>query len=67
LILKHPEEQTITESSAIVEKDKAQSMLFAGTKRPEQGWSSGLYTATYTVERGGDIVPTTNFLVMMPN
>lgn len=31
-------------------------MLFAGRKRPPNGWDAGVYRAKYTVEREGHVV-----------
>lgn len=37
-------------------RDKAQWLVFAGRKRPPQGWPPGPVRAHYRVERGGSIV-----------
>jgi Ca2+-binding RTX toxin-like protein len=39
-----------------LDRHKAQTLLFAGKKRPTSGWMAGPYTATYTVSRDGKIV-----------
>jgi len=39
-----------------LDKNMAQTMIFAGRKRPESGWDRGQYRATYTVELEGRIV-----------
>ena len=39
-----------------LEKDKAQAMMFVGTKAPTGGWPSGIYRATYTVARDTAVV-----------
>jgi hypothetical protein len=43
----------LAESSAALDHDKAQYMLFAGKKRPAAGWPAGEYIAPTTVTRGG--------------
>ncbi len=42
--------------AAPLQSNKAQYMLFAGKKRPPNGWDRGTYKATYTVEREGQVV-----------
>ena len=55
LVLKDPFANVIAENRAApLASNKAQYMLFAGKKRPPGGW--GTYTATYVVEREGQIV-----------
>jgi murein DD-endopeptidase MepM/ murein hydrolase activator NlpD len=39
-----------------LDRNKAQSMLFAGKKRPSSGWDRGIYKATYLVERADQVV-----------
>lgn len=39
--------------AAALDRDKAQTILFAGKKRPAAGWSAGRYAAHYRVLRGG--------------
>ena len=57
LAVKDPAGHVIAENrTAPLEKDKAQSMLFAGRKRPTSGWDPGNYKATYIVEREGQVV-----------
>ncbi|WP_458758560.1 M23 family metallopeptidase [Afipia sp. TerB] len=56
LVLKNPAGKTIAENRAPLERDKAQSMLFAGRKKPPNGWDKGTYTATYVVERDEQVV-----------
>lgn len=67
LTLKDPAGRTIAENRATIERNKAQSMLFAGKKRPEKGWDRGLYAATYVVERDGSIVLEKSFSLLLSN
>jgi murein DD-endopeptidase MepM/ murein hydrolase activator NlpD len=39
-----------------LEKDMAQTMVFAGRKKPSDGWARGVYAATYIVEQNGKAV-----------
>lgn len=65
LDLKDPSGRIIAENLATVDKNKAQSMLFTGRKRPESGWVRGLYVATYVVERDAHVVLEKNFSLML--
>lgn len=47
--------------AAPIDKNKAQVMLFAGRKRPANGWDHGVYKAVYTVKRDGEVVLTKDF------
>lgn len=38
-----------------LDRAKAQYMVFAGRKRPPEGWKAGSYRATYTVRRAGAV------------
>lgn len=40
-------------TAAPLDRNKAQTLLFAGKKRPGPGWPPGRYTALYTVTRDG--------------
>jgi hypothetical protein len=52
-----PDQQVMAENTAApLEGPKAQSMLYAGRKRPAGGWPGGSYEARYTVTNGGAIV-----------
>lgn len=42
-------------------RDQAQNLLFAGARRPAQGWAKGRYTGEYTVRAGGQTVLTRTF------
>jgi len=37
----------------VLDHDKAQYMMFAGRKRPPEGWPKGAYRAKFIVRRGG--------------
>ncbi|MCT8268921.1 M23 family metallopeptidase [Afifella sp. JA880] len=39
-----------------LEANKAQVFVFAGRKRPSQGWPAGRYEAVYSVERDGETI-----------
>lgn len=57
LVLQSPSGQVIAENHAqALEANKAQVMLFAGRKRPPNGWDAGIYRAKYTVEHDGHVV-----------
>ncbi|MGY3607271.1 MULTISPECIES: M23 family metallopeptidase [unclassified Bradyrhizobium] len=57
LVIKDPQGQVLAENRAApLQSNKAQYMLFAGKKRPPNGWGRGTYKATYTVERDGQVV-----------
>ena len=34
----------------------AQTMIFAGRKKPQNGWEKGVYVAKYAVEKNGEVV-----------
>jgi murein DD-endopeptidase MepM/ murein hydrolase activator NlpD len=49
-----PDGTVIADSAAPpLDRDKAQWMMFTGRKRPDAGWPTGTYNATYEVTRGG--------------
>jgi hypothetical protein len=48
-----------------LERDKAQFMLFAGRKRPPDGFKPGSYRADYFVERDGKVVLRRSFEVSL--
>lgn len=57
LVLQSPSGQVIAENRAApLEANKAQVMLFAGRKRPPNGWDAGVYRAKYIVEHDGKVV-----------
>lgn len=62
LALTNPAGRVIAENRATpLDKNKAQVMLFAGKKRPANGWDQGTYKATYVVKRDGEVVLTKDF------
>jgi hypothetical protein len=65
LTLKNPKGATIAENRVALEKDKAQSLLFTGRKRPEPGWDKGSYIATFVVERDGRTVLQKSFEIAL--
>jgi hypothetical protein len=57
LVVMDPSGNIIAENrAAALESNKAQVMLFAGRKRPANGWDRGAYRATYVVEHDGQVV-----------
>jgi murein DD-endopeptidase MepM/ murein hydrolase activator NlpD len=57
LAVRDPAGHVIAQNRAApLENNKAQVMLFTGTKRPSDGWDRGTYKATYVVERDGQVV-----------
>ena len=62
LVLKDPTGALVSQSRlAPLDHAKAQYVVFAGRKRPAEGWRSGTYSATYTVTRAGVIAITRAF------
>jgi hypothetical protein len=54
LILTAPDGQTLLDHRARpLERNEAQSLLFAGKKRPVSGWPAGVYRASYRVLAAG--------------
>lgn len=47
--------------SRLAGQEQRAVMLFAGRKRPADGWDQGRYTATYVVKRDGEVVLTKEF------
>jgi hypothetical protein len=57
LVLKGPSGQTLVEKRAQpLERDQAQSLVFAGSRKPAGGWERGTYRASYTVVHDGNVV-----------
>lgn len=65
LTLKNPLGQTIAENRITLDKDKAQSLLFTGKRKPERGWDTGSYVATFVVERDARIVLQKSFEITL--
>jgi murein DD-endopeptidase MepM/ murein hydrolase activator NlpD len=45
--------QNLSRNSVTLDRNKAQFLVFAGKKSPDQGWPEGTYDALVTVVRGG--------------
>lgn len=59
LVLTAPEGRSLaTNTAPMLDRAKAQYLLFAGARRPAGGWIKGAYKAAYTVRREGRIVLT---------
>ncbi|HEY5797434.1 MAG TPA: M23 family metallopeptidase [Bosea sp. (in: a-proteobacteria)] len=57
LVVKAPSGQPVVEQRARpLERDQAQTLIFAGSRKPAGGWDSGTYRASYTVLQEGRIV-----------
>jgi hypothetical protein len=55
--LKGPDGAVLASSTAQpLPRDQAQSMVFAGVRRPAAGWAKGRYTGDYVVREGGRTV-----------
>lgn len=62
LVIKAPDGAVLIEATQPpLDRAKAQYMLFTGKRIPAGGWSSGVYSATYSVERGGKVAITHAF------
>ncbi|GJE61585.1 M23 family metallopeptidase [Methylobacterium trifolii] len=56
LTLAGPDGRTLAERvEPALERSRAQSLLFAGRKRPPEGWPPGRYTARFTLRRGAAV------------
>ncbi len=54
LVITAPDGTVVGDNRAApLDRDKAQWLLFAGRKRPAEGWTPGRYQARYVVMRGG--------------
>ena len=56
IALKAPDGSALAANEAVLDRRKAQYMLFSGKKKPAAGWPPGTYTAAATVMRGGKAV-----------
>jgi len=66
LIVTGPDGETFVEQTEKpLERDKAQFLLFAGKKRPAEGWKSGSYRAAYSVTRDGRVLLQRTFEVSL--
>ncbi len=49
-------DEVLVDNAEMLDRNKAQYMLFAGKKTPQGGWPAGAYTGTVTVTRDGNPV-----------
>ena len=56
VVLAGPDGGDLARNTVTLDRNKAQYMLFAGTKRPDAGWPAGRYRATFSVLRQGAAV-----------
>jgi hypothetical protein len=57
LSVKSPDGQLIVDKTEEpLDRNKAQTMIFAGQRRPPEGWPKGSYRAIYGVLHGGQVV-----------
>lgn len=57
LVLNGPSGQTLVARRAQpLERDQAQTLIFAGSKKPAAGWEQGTYKASYRVLHDGKVV-----------
>lgn len=57
IVLVGPDGEPIARNAVpALARPSAQRMLFAGKRRPSDGWPAGTYTGIYTVERDGAVV-----------
>ena len=62
LTLKGPDGAVLASNTAEpLARDQAQSMVFAGVRRPAQGWAGGRYVGDYVVRQGGQVVLSRRF------
>ncbi|RVU14466.1 M23 family metallopeptidase [Methylobacterium oryzihabitans] len=67
LSLAGPDGRVIAErEEPALARPRAQSLLFAGRKRPAGGWPPGTYAATFAVRRGGADALTHRFTLTLP-
>lgn len=64
LIVKNPAGRTIAENHARpMERNQAQTLIFAGSRLPASGWDRGAYQASYTVMHDGKPVLERHFSI----
>jgi hypothetical protein len=57
MLIEGPDGARVVDSTMdALDRPKAQYMMFAGRKRPADGWKPGTYRATYSINRGGSVV-----------
>jgi hypothetical protein len=66
LILSGPDGSTIADSrTEPLDRNKAQTIVFTGKKRPPAGWAAGRYVGRYVVQRGGKPVIDKRFTIQL--
>ena len=66
LTLKAPDGTVLaTNAAQPLPRDQAQSMVFAGARRPAAGWPRGRYVADYAVRQGGRVVLARSFEITL--
>ena len=66
LTLKGPDGSVLaTNNAQPLPRDQAQSMVFAGLRRPDKGWARGRYVGEYVVRHGGRTVLQRTFELML--
>ena len=62
LTLKAPDGAVLaTNTAQPLSRDQAQNMIFAGVRRPAEGWPKGRYVGEYVVRNGGRVVLSRSF------
>ncbi len=51
-----PGSLAVNDAPQTLDRNKAQWMMFSGSKRPANGWPRGVYRGRFTVRRGGSVV-----------
>ena len=59
-------EVLVDTTGEVVPRPQAQRLIFGGKRNRGQGWSSGVYAATYTIEAGGRTVLEHRFTYVQP-
>lgn len=59
-------EVVVDTTGEVVPRPQAQRMIFGGKRNRGQGWTSGDYTATYSIESGGRTVLEHRFVYTLP-
>ncbi|HEV7257016.1 MAG TPA: M23 family metallopeptidase [Bosea sp. (in: a-proteobacteria)] len=66
LTVKDPSGRILAEQKAKpLERDQAQSLVFAGTRKPAAGWAQGTYRASYAVIQDGGVVLERSFDIQL--
>lgn len=64
LVVTNPSGQTVAENRARpMERNQAQTMIFAGSRRPAGGWERGAYKASYSVRHDDKVVLERHFSI----